>query len=257
MVAAFNALAPRIGFSLDQRGMLTAIAELFGISAIIWFALWVLVTIAREAGPPERIRRGDGWLVAALLLAALLPMPTLAAAALFAAALWLRGSSAVDGRSRRIAGVALALSLPLLWGPLLLKLLGSELLALDAQLAAALIGGEASGNVYSGAGSDTAFAVGQGCSSMTNISLATVLAAALAQKFRLPLSPSLLGWTAAATLSVVLVNCARMATIGARPDLYDYLHHGAGMALFGWAALLVSALIIGWGISRQRGFAAR
>lgn len=256
-MAALNALAPRIGNSLTDRGLTTAIAELFGVSAILWFALWVLVTVAREAGTPEPVRRGDIWLVSAVLIAALAPMPMLSAGALLGASLWLWWRSAAGERTHRVACVALVLSLPLLWGPLILKLLGSELLALDAQIAAALIGGEAVGNIYISPGAKAAFSVGQGCSSMVNISLATVLAVSLAQKFRLPFRWSLLGWTGAATLAVVLVNCARMATIGLRPDLYIYLHHGAGMALFGWAALLVSALVIGWGISRQHDFAAR
>lgn len=231
------------------------LAGLFGVSAILWFALWVLLTIAGEDGPAEPMRPGDRWIATALVMAAILPVPLLSSAALFIAGLWLFRSSAWASRTRRIACVTLALTLPLLWGPLVLKLWGSELLVLDARFAAAMIGGQSVGNIFTAPGGQTSFAVAQGCSSMANISLASVLVVALVQKFHLPYHPSLIGWTLAATAAVILINGIRMGMIALHPDQFVYLHHGPGMVMFGWAALLASAVIIGWGISRQRGFA--
>lgn len=256
LLAIAAALTTRIGTAVAHRGFATALTDLFGISAIVWFAAFAICAIAREDRTPAPWRRYDAPVLTAIVGVALLPVPALGAAAVFGTGAWLTLRSERASGARRIGLVALALSAHLLWGALVLKLLGSELLALDARIAALLAGGGADGNIFSQAGSQ-AFTVGQNCSSLTNLSLAGVLAVTLAQLFELRFDRRLVAATLLAMGATVIVNSIRLATIARRPELYDYLHSGAGMMLFGWASLLVTAAIVGTAVARHPDFAPR
>ncbi|OHC99031.1 MAG: hypothetical protein A2885_18600 [Sphingopyxis sp. RIFCSPHIGHO2_01_FULL_65_24] len=256
LIVIASALTTRIGAAVAHRGLVPSLFELFGVSAIVWFAAFAICAIAREDDGRSAWQRGDAPVLAAMVGAALLPLPALGAAAVFGAGAWLALRSEPASGARRIGLVALALSAHLLWGPLILKLLGSELLAFDAQIAALFAGGNADGNIFGQAGSQ-AFTVGQNCSSLTNLSLAGVLAVTLAQLFELRFDRRLVIATLIAMLGTIVVNGIRLATIARHPDLYDYLHGGAGMMLFGWASLLVTAAIVGTAVARHPDFAAR
>jgi len=256
LIVIASALTTRIGAAIAHRGLVPSLFELFGVSAIAWFAAFAIAAIAREDRGRSNWRRGDALVLAAMAGAALLPLPALGAAAVFGAGAWLVLRSEPASGDRRIGFVALALSAHLLWGPLVLKLLGSELLAFDAEIAALFAGGSADGNIFGQAGSQ-AFTVGQNCSSLTNLSLAGVLAVTLAQLFELRFDRRLVTATLLAMLGTIVVNGIRLATIARHPDLYDYLHSGAGMMLFGWASLLVTAAIVGTAVARHPDFAAR
>ena len=256
LIVIASALSTRIGAAVAHRGLVPSLFELFGVSAIVWFAAFAICAIARDDDGRSADHRGDAPVLAAMVGAALLPLPALGAAAVFGAGAWLALRSEPASGARRIGLVALALSAHLLWGPLILKLLGSELLAFDAQIAALFAGGNADGNIFGQAGSQ-AFTVGQNCSSLTNLSLAGVLAVTLAQLFELRFDRRLVIATLLAMLGTIVVNGIRLATIARHPDLYDYLHSGAGMMLFGWASLLVTAAIVGTAVARHPDFAAR
>ncbi|QNO25848.1 hypothetical protein EEB18_013745 [Sphingopyxis sp. OPL5] len=256
LIVIASALSTRIGAAVAHRGLVPSLFELFGVSAIVWFAAFAICAIARDDDGRSAWRRGDAPVLAAMVGAALLPLPALGAAAVFGAGAWLALRSEPASGARRIGLVALALSAHLLWGPLILKLLGSELLAFDAQIAALFAGGNADGNIFGQAGSQ-AFTVGQNCSSLTNLSLAGVLAVTLAQLFELRFDRRLVIATLIAMLGTIVVNGIRLATIARHPNLYDYLHGGAGMMLFGWASLLVTAAIVGTAVARHPDFAAR
>jgi len=256
LIVIASALTTRIGAAIAHRGLVPSLFELFGVSAIVWFAAFAICAIARDDDGRSADHRGDAPVLAAMVGAALLPLPALGAAAVFGAGAWLALRSEPASGARRIGLVALALSAHLLWGPLILKLLGSELLAFDAQIAALFAGGNADGNIFGQAGSQ-AFTVGQNCSSLTNLSLAGVLAVTLAQLFELRFDRRLVIATLLAMLGTIVVNGIRLATIARHPDLYDYLHGGAGMMLFGWASLLVTAAIVGTAVARHPDFAAR
>ena len=256
LIVIASALTTRIGAAVAHRGLVPSLFELFGVSAIVWFAAFAICAIARDDDGRSADHRGDAPVLAAMVGAALLPLPALGAAAVFGAGAWLALRSEPASGARRIGLVALALSAHLLWGPLILKLLGSELLAFDAQIAALFAGGNADGNIFGQAGSQ-AFTVGQNCSSLTNLSLAGVLAVTLAQLFELRFDRRLVIATLIAMLGTIVVNGIRLATIARHPDLYDYLHGGAGMMLFGWASLLVTAAIVGTAVARHPDFAAR
>lgn len=256
LIVVAATLATRIGAAIAHRGFATALTDLFGVSAIVWFASYALCAIARDGEDSEAWRRGDAAVLSVLVGAALLPIPVIAAAALFGGGLWLALRTRADTAARRIGLIALALSAHLFWGPIALKLLGTELLSLDAWIAATFAGGTADGNIFRQAGAQ-AFTVGQGCSSLTNLSLAGVLTVTLVQLFDLRFDRSLVAAALLAMLGTIVVNGIRLATIARHPDLYDYLHSGAGMMLFGWASLLVTAAIVGTAVLRHPDFAPR
>jgi len=227
-------------------GLMEGMLALGGVSAIIWFALFALLAIAREPGF-DGCRPRDLPLLAAACIAALLPSAWIAAVALFATGLYLAATSDGGARDGRIAVVLLALSGPLLWGRLLMVAFAPLLLSLDSHFVALIAGTSASGNTVRFAGSAGRFVVGIPCSSIHNISLAIVLWGTLVALLKLRIDARLVGFGVAATVAMFLVNAARLASIALFPADFDLLHLGAGAGAFGWASMIAAALIVGYG----------
>lgn len=253
VTATLNAQAGRIVDAL--AGNLTAaFISLFGINAIVWFACFALMRIgleARDGGPQEQITRADLGIAIGMALACLLPTPFPAAAALIGGAIWLWRSSPADSGGRRLAIIGLALTGPVIWGPLVLRLLGPQLLWLDAALGAALAGYEASDNLIVTPGARLDLMVADGCSAFRNVTQVLLLATTLF--VLLDLRPTLRAGIgiAAAVGAVILINGTRLAAMALYPARFDYLHDGGGATLFGYATLVASVLILGVFLGRS------
>ncbi len=249
LVAALNGLATRISWSLS-KGLWVSLSETLGVSGIVWLALVIIVALAL-AERDDQTARGRDWALALGVIAiSLLPSPALAGAALVPYAIW----GVIDARSgsaqRAIASILLTLTLTLVWGPLALRIM-PELLGADASMVAWILGGQAQGNIYASLDGHSRFMVAPGCSSLNNMSLATILAVSLTRYFGLKVDPPIVLAIAAASLATIAINVARMAMIALHPSTFDYWHHGAGSVFFGWLALFAIIAVIGVTIDRR------
>ncbi len=247
---ALNALSERAALSVDRLGLAGSAFDLFGVSAIIWFALFALVRIALDAQRPAPVRSFDLAVAGAAILAALVPINYIAAGALFAASLYLFATTQTGQSERRMAIVALALCAPLLWGPVLLRLAGRELLGFDGWIVGLVSGFQRQGNVIMGSDGLPSLLIMEGCSSLKNISVVLVLVAAITQLFRIPLRRPILVAGGLAVIAVMLVNATRIALIAHFPQHYEVLHFGIGAVWFGWGNLIVIMAIVGIGVHR-------
>ena len=250
MLSALNALGNPIISSVTELGAPMAALSLFGISAVIGFAIVSLERISATDGAPESPHWFDMLIFAAVCVAVLVPVGLASGLALFGLGLWLLLSSDPSSRSRRIGIVLLALSGPFVWGQVAMTLFGEQLLSWDARLVGALAGSPVDGNIVRFSGRLTAFYIAAGCSSLHHLTLATVLWASVTQLLGKPVTRGSLLLCAAAIVGVVLVNSLRLAAIATYPDRFDALHHGWLAAAFGWAALLVAAGIVTLGTVR-------
>lgn len=248
VVATVNGVATTLLDAVAQQGVWEAIFTLAGVSAGIWFALFAILSIARDDRIAEPGRPGDLAVVAAMLGASLVPIVLAGSVAVFAGGLWFALTGPSGSRVRRIGIILLALSSTLLWGRLMLMLLGDTLLSLDGQFVAMLAGTSAEGNLVRFADARGTFVVGAPCSSLHNMTFAILLWASVTQLLDLRVSARVVAVGIAAMAGNLLVNGVRLALIALYPQHYETLHNGDGALLFGWAALIVAGVVVGVGL---------
>lgn len=237
-------MALRMQTVLTSRGWGNSIADLFGVSAIVWFALYAMISLGLKAELSEVPTRIDWLICGALILACLLPSAAPALGGFIIVTTWLL-ITARTGEERSVAIIALALTGPLLWGPLILRLMGTELLNLDASIAALVSGNTASGNLVVVPGDKPDLLIMPGCSAFKNLAPVFVLAATLSQLLGAALDRKLAVACALGVVAVVLINSLRLAMIAWYPEHYEYLHVGGGATLFSYATMLAVVAIIG------------
>lgn len=252
-LATVNVHASRIAGTVAADGWPTAAMGLFGVSAITWCAIVAMLLIAHEDGPmpPEPLSLADGVTMASALLLILFPWHAASLLALLLLGGWTYWRSPTGSRARRIAVIMLALGGSIAIGRLLLNSVGSTIVNIDAHFVAWLAGVPVRGNVVDFAAEQGGtFIVGVSCSSVQNMSLATVLWATAVQLFDLRTDWRLITTCIAAMAGLFLVNAARLTTIAWYPRHFDTIHNGDVAAMFGFAGLVVAAVIVGIGIWR-------
>lgn len=255
VAASLNRLFVKMAESVALGGWAFALASLLGVSAVIWIALVALVDLGGD-GAGEKPARTDYWLCGAALACCLLPTG-------WEAGLALLGLSAISiirfgpaSRERRIAVIGLALTGPLLFGPLALAYFGSEMLRFDAAFVTLLSGHPSTGNVVEftdpamrAAGKQ--MVIFAGCSSFHNMSLVGVLFAVVTQILNVRLTRSLWLLGVAMIAAIIAVNAGRLTAIALFPQHYDFLHNGLGGQLIGFAGLALTGAIILAGALRR------
>jgi len=255
VIAALNAQAGQIINILRYQSLAISAADLGGISAIVWLAMFAAIKIGFE-DESRPVGRADTVVLLAVVTLAIVPISFAAQGGLLLCGLYLFATSTSATPPRRIAVILIALTGPLIWGRLLLHVFAAPILALDARLVGALLGTAVDGNTVRFANEQGRLLVGTPCSSVHNMSLAIILwvtAAALfglrADKKYVLIGIAMIGWMFA-------LNIARLVTIGLFPARFDFLHVGAGAALFGWAGLIGAGCLAAIGVvgaaSRQR-----
>lgn len=244
-----NGMTNRI-FSALEHGFGDAALHLFGINAVLWFALYAVARLGLESPASDRIGRLDLLIAGPVVAASLLPVPVLGTLSALSAAAWLLLTSAPGTPGHRMALIGLAISGPLLWGPIAMRLFAPEVVGLEAALIGGLTGLPTHDNVFQAADGKSTFVVFSACSSLLNVSLAFLLLVTLTQRLGIDLSLRLLPTALLAVVVTIFVNLVRLATIGFYPHLYHYVHEGAGSMMFGMASLLLMGAVVVVGVAR-------
>lgn len=248
ILAALNAQADHIIVDLSWQSPLDALLNLGGISAVIWAAMLAAWKIGGEDDRPL----SGGLDLAILLLVALLsflPISYAAQGGLLICACYLLATADRRSDAQRRAGfVLLALTGPLIWGRLLLRLFEGPILALDARLVGTAIGSHVDGNMVRFADGSGRFIIGDPCSSVHNMSLAIVLWTTAAMLFRIRVDRAYVLVGVGMAVLMFALNIVRLSVLGLFPAHFDYLHDGGGAVLFSWAGLIGAALLAGMGV---------
>jgi hypothetical protein len=255
VLAALNAQADQIIHSLSTESVAATVTNLAGIGAAMWVAMYAALKIGFER-EDRRIGRSDVIVLSVVLALSFLPLSYAAQAALLLCGLYLLLTSAPGSASRRLSFVLLALTGPLIWGRLLLHVFGNPILALDARIVGTLIGTPIEGNVIQFVNDSRHYLIATPCSSVHNMSLAIVLWTTAAALLNIRVDRLYVMIGAAMVAWMFALNIARLAAIGLFPRNFEFLHLGAGAALFGWAGLIGAGLLAGMGVigaaNRQR-----
>lgn len=245
--AAVNGMYFTIAESVRALGWGGAAVNFFSVSAFIWIALVAIPQLALDE-PSQPPTPRDLAVLAAAFVLCFLPSGWEARLGLLVTSVYLWRTSEPLTPERRIAIIAAALTVPLIWGRLALNFLAPEMLSFDAALAGLLTGHEVQGNTVAFAPGALADAgkriiVFPGCSSFTNISLSAVVTALVTQMFDIPIRWRLLAFAAALAGSVLVINLLRLAALASFPDHFEWLHTGPGASFFAYAGLIAMGAI--------------
>ena len=251
LVATLNAFAEPALRQIEAAGPARAAFNLLGISAILWVALAAgLKILADDRGETPRLR-GDAAVAAIVIAAAAIPTPVASGVALAFAALWAIATAGAGSPLRRAAIIFLAVTGALVWGRLLLALLGRPLLDLDALFVSTLLGAARAGNMIWSQQAGMRIIVAPGCSSLQGISLALALWVTVNQYFKVRLDWRAVGYGLAALAVTMTVNVVRIAGLLNWPQHFEAIHTGWVSVLLMWAILLLVAGICVFGARRE------
>ncbi len=249
-VAAVNGFAGRIAVAVYNQSFVVTVFDLGGVSAIVWFAIGSLFTIASQGTSSPRRQPHDKSVAGLTLALSFLPLNFAAAIGLLLCGAYLVATSAKDSPDQRIAIVMIALTGPLIWGRFLLAFMGPFLLGLDARLAGILAGVPVHGNVVGLRGGGSLY-VALGCSSVHNMSLAVLLFVTLTQTLRLRYTPLLVLTGVGAALAMAIVNVLRLAMMARFPQYFDLMHTGWGGTLCGALSFVAAGAVIAGGVHAE------
>jgi len=242
-----HALSARFLLALRVQP-LSALGSLLGISVIVWLALAAVAGIAAANRAGTEWRRGDALCAAPLALAALLPFTLAAALGLAVGAGYFAWRSQAGTPERRVALIALALTIPTLWGVVVLAVLVREIATVESFLIGHVAQLPVQGNVIVASDGRTTFIVGGACSALANLSLVAVCVVTASQWFQLRNWRVMALAGGAIAVLVLAINLVRLSLLGHHPQQLVFWHDGFGAVLFGNLTLAVMLVITAWGV---------
>jgi hypothetical protein len=235
-IGFLNAIAFPVEKAINEFGIAGAVANTFGISAVVWIAVFVAITLIRRE-PDRQLRDGEEWILLALTVIFLLPVKYVSWIGLALVALHVMAGATKGSPASRGAWILLAITFPMFWSKLIFSLFSDWLLQGDAVLVSLVMGLPRLGNVITLADGRTHLWIAAGCSSLANVSLAVLGWTVFAQMHR-GRAPGLL-WGVLCCGLIVALNVGRICLIGTFPAHYDLLHGAVGAGIASWLMVAV------------------
>ena len=249
IIPCVNGFAVRVIEASRDLGWYALIAG-FNVSVIVWLAaLGSLRLVLRTGG--GQITAIDLAAAAVVLILTVVPVPRLSWVALTLSSIYISRASLRGSAAQRAAIICLALTAPMLWGPVLMNAYFEPFQWLDAWLISGVTRTERLGNLVQLANGPGYLLIAQGCSSFHNISLAILASVTTNQMVGGTRSVARLGWCLLACASVLAVNVVRISLIGLHPNYYDMLHGPLGSTAANWLSLGLIGLICYLGVRRD------
>jgi hypothetical protein len=241
-----NGLLGRVLLALKTDGW----SGLFDVdvSVIVLFACFAGISLLwRDSG--EKLRSADLAVAVVFLGLVALPIFSLSWVAVTGLSLYILAFANDNSARRRGALILLALTVPMLWSRLLFQMFASQILEIDAGLAASVLNTSRSGNIVQFADASGYMVVLPACSSLANMSLAFLCFVSVTQWANHRWSAIDFVWSSAACASVIAVNVARIALTGMSQANYEAIHSPLGTNIFG---MVILALTVGFSLLSAR-----
>jgi exosortase/archaeosortase family protein len=246
---------------IDFRSLEALGASLATLNIILWFACYVVLRRLWEADGGEPADAVDVLVAVAtgllILFTSLMTTRYSAGASATAMALYLLARHRDDAHLKAAGAVLLALSVHLVWGPVIFLFFTPELLRVDAVLVGGMFKALRPDIVWN----DTRFASPSGhevaliggCSSFHNISSALLACASVAMLVRTEWRRSDILVALVASLAMVGINVGRICLLGWSTQAYQFWHEGAGSPILVLLQTAVIMAIAYWGIVARAG----
>jgi exosortase/archaeosortase family protein len=250
ILACANGLWGRVVMAVREGGWQGAVFSL-DISAFVLFAcvgtVWLLL---RDKN--GEIRSGDLAVTLALIVFIILPIPALGWMALTGLSLYILLFSNGSSSRKRAAILMLAITVPMLWTPLLIQFFERPVLGLDASLVAWLIGSYRTGNMVAFNHGFGYVQIAPACSSITNLSLAFLCWVGVMQLADRRLSAEDILWALLVCFSAIAVNVMRIALVAHSREYYELFHNQYWDVTSAVANVLTMAAAVGFSVLGAR-----
>jgi exosortase/archaeosortase family protein len=231
-----NSISQKATDALHSQGWAVAIFNTFGISIVVWSAAILAITwlLSEEPRPIAPLDVAAASFAAAAFLT---PVPSASCLALTGIALYLFNSRQSGDYYRRAAAVIFAMTVPLFWARLLFATLSNPILEMDAALVGWIVGTDSIANTVPFADRSGILIVEQGCSSLTNVSIAILCSVLFVNIYRRHWTMGIVFFSFLACALTILLNVGRISLIAYYPEYYTMIHGPAGATLAGWLTL--------------------
>lgn len=225
-----NAVAKAV-YAAMAPGVVGAATQGFGLSWAFWLAYAMCLRLAITAEP--RLATRTDWLVgAACVAAAAAPIGPVSSAAATALGLWLLVRPSSDVRLKAAALVLLAITVNLLWGPLLMRFFAAPVAAVDAHLVGLVDNTPVHANMVRLLDGSHQMSIVEGCTSVGNASVALMMFVAIVRTFRPAPRLSELAYLGVVFALVVAINDVRLSLMARSLAMFELVHGPSS-----WAAI--------------------
>src|SRR5262249_22182060 len=134
ILAVANGLEAHVVKPIVAAGWFEPVLNLFGVSAVVWFACFAALGLLYRSRLDEFITVPDAGIGLAVLSLTIVPFARPSWLALTLLSLYMLSVAPARSLRQRGALVALAVTGPMLWGPTLMDVFGTQILQADAIL---------------------------------------------------------------------------------------------------------------------------
>lgn len=244
VLGLINAMIRPVREHITEFGFIDSLIDGFGISFIVWFAIYCSFDLLRRL-PNQRANRHDWIMVSLTIVLFLIPSAFLSWLALsFFAAYCSFFVFHSENAERNACLIMLATSLRVPTSDIFLKLSADVLLQFDAAATLSLLSmidpaSIREGNIIIGPGGHELLIM-TGCASFTNISLALLLWFTIVRTQILRWRKSLTFYIIPLTALVMSINIARLSMMALSQEQYFFYHEGLGADIVNALTLLVA-----------------
>jgi exosortase/archaeosortase family protein len=223
ILACANGLWGRVLMAVREAGWSGAVFNL-DISFIVLLASAACVLLLlREKSSP--IQGMDLFVTMTCIILIILPIPALGWVAITALSIYIL-LFATGSRSRKRAAIVMAaLTVPMLWIPLLIEFFQRPILELDAMIVSWLIGSQHLGNLVAFKQGHGYVQIAPACSSITNLSLAFLCWVGVTQFENHRWSSVDILWGFLVCASALTINVMRIGLVAQSREYYQVFHN--------------------------------
>jgi len=250
ILGCINGIGARAIQAIATQGLVEATFSTFDVGAPVWIACAIAVSLLLE-DHGDRITITDIAAGATFLVLVALPVGGASWVGLTVLGAYLLHVAGATTSRQRGAKVLLAITIPMLWSPLLFRFFSEFILQIDATLVGRILGTATAGNLVRFADGNGDLVILPTCSSLAGLSLVVLCWVALSQTVQHSGSAKDTVWCVLAGISVVAVNVTRISIMGLSEAHYQVLHSAWGNLA---ANMLTLCLVAGFcilGVRRE------
>jgi exosortase/archaeosortase family protein len=250
ILACANGLWGRVIMAVREAGWWGAVFSL-DISTFVLFACVGAVWLMLRDKSGE-IQSADIAVAVALIILIILPIPALGWMALTGLSVYILLFASGNSSRKRGAVLMLAITVPMLWTPLLIQFFERPILELDASLVAWSIGTHHIGNMVAFNQGFGYVQIAPACSSITNLALAFLCWVGVMQWANRRWSSEDILWALLVCCSAVAVNVMRIGLVAYSREYYELFHNQYWDVTSAIANILTMAAAVGLSVLGAR-----
>jgi hypothetical protein len=233
IIGCANGLGTNIIQSIAAGDWTAGIAQ---ISLIVWFACLAGISLLFH-DKDDTIKTADLLIAVVFVVLMAAPASQINWGAVTGLSLYILLFAKGGSARKRGATILLALTVPMLWSPLLFAFFSRFIIEIDASLVGWLVDTPRTGNVIQFLDNSGSMVILPACSSLANVSLAFLFWVTLSQWVEHRRSSADIFWCLLACVSVIAVNVSRITIMDRGRWYYETFHYG-------WGATLINAIML-------------